>query len=74
MASNRNLQKAHPAPKRANNVFADKQGNVVRNNNDQWQNRSNKYWNTIPKSNQLPQQNRQSSQQNRQLLQQNRQL
>lgn len=59
VTSNKNVQKARSAPKRANNVFADKQGNVIRNEQGQWQNRSNKNWNNIPKSNQLPQQKKQ---------------
>jgi len=74
LTSNKKVQKARSAPKRANNVFADKQGNVVRNSNGQWQNRSNKNWNTIPKNNQLPQKNRQLSKQNKQFSQQNKQL
>ena len=65
VTSNRNVQKARSAPKRANNVFADKQGNVIRNQQGQWQNRSNKSWNNIPKSNKLPQQNKQIRQSNK---------
>ena len=37
------------AQKRANNVYADKKWGVVRHENGQWQNRSNKNWKTIPK-------------------------
>ena len=47
--SNRNINKAKVAPKRANNVYADKKGGVVRHENGQWQNRTNKNWQTIPK-------------------------
>lgn len=68
VTSNKKVQKARSAPKRANNVFADKQGNVIRNEKGQWQNRSNKNWNNIPKSNQLPQQNKQNKQ-NKQIRQ-----
>jgi len=56
------LQKARIAPKRANNVFADKQGNVVRKQNGQWQNRNNNSWNTIPKNNQYKQRKQQPKQ------------
>jgi len=45
----RSIQKARVAPKRANNVYADKRGNVIRHQDGQWQNRSNKNWQTIPK-------------------------
>ena len=45
----RSIQNARVAPKRANNVYADKRGNVVRHQDGQWQNRSNKNWQTIPK-------------------------
>ena len=44
----RSIQKAQSVPKRANNVYADKRGNVVRHENGQWQNRSNKNWQAIP--------------------------
>ncbi len=47
--TNRQLNKAKVAPKRANNVYADRSGGVVRHENGQWQNRSNKNWQTIPK-------------------------
>lgn len=46
----RSIQKAHSSPKRANNVYADKRGNVVRHENGQWQNRSNNSWKTIPQN------------------------
>jgi hypothetical protein len=42
-----NIKQGRVADKRPNNVFADKRGNVVRHNNGEWQNRSNKGWNTI---------------------------
>jgi len=48
----RSIQKAHTAPKRVNNVYADKRGNVLRHENSQWQNRSNNSWKTIPKKQQ----------------------
>ncbi len=44
-----NINRAKALPKRANNVYADKKGGVVRHENGQWQNRSNKNWKTIPK-------------------------
>lgn len=40
-------QQGRATTKRNNNVFADKRGNVVRHENGQWQNRSNKSWSTI---------------------------
>ncbi|MFT7288324.1 MAG: hypothetical protein ACI87W_002442 [Halieaceae bacterium] len=40
----RNLQQARPATNRENNVFADKNGNVVRRNNNQWESRQNGQW------------------------------
>lgn len=43
------INRAKVAPKRANNVYADKKGGVVRHENGQWQNRSNKNWKTVPK-------------------------
>jgi len=43
------INRAKVAPKRVNNVYADKKGGVVRHENGQWQNRSNKNWKTIPK-------------------------
>jgi len=51
--TNRNLNKAKVAPKRANNVYADRKGGVVRHENGQWQNRSNKNWKTVPKQGQI---------------------
>ncbi|WP_057831809.1 hypothetical protein [Colwellia sp. TT2012] len=47
--SNKTIQKARSSSKRANNVFADSKGSVVRHENGQWQKRSNKNWQTIPK-------------------------
>jgi hypothetical protein len=44
-----NINRAKVSPKRANNVYADKKGGVVRHENGHWQNRSNKNWKTIPK-------------------------
>lgn len=43
------INRAKVSPKRANNVYADKRGGVVRHENGQWQNRSNKNWKTVPK-------------------------
>lgn len=43
------VNRAKVSPKRANNVYADKKGGVVRHENGQWQNRSNKNWESIPK-------------------------
>ena len=51
--TNRQLNKAKVAPKRANNVYADKNGGVVRHENGQWQNRTNKNWQAIPKQSTL---------------------
>ena len=45
----RNHNKAKVSPKRANNVYADKKGGVVRHENGQWQNRTNKNWKNVPK-------------------------
>ncbi|KGJ87359.1 carbohydrate-binding protein [Colwellia psychrerythraea] len=47
--TNRQLNKAKVAPKRTNNVYADRNGGVVRHENGQWQNRSNKNWQSIPR-------------------------
>lgn len=47
--TSREIRQAKPAPKRANNVFADRSGNVIRHKDGQWQNRSNKNWKTVPK-------------------------
>lgn len=71
------INKAKVSPKRANNVYADRKGGVVRHENGQWQNRSNKNWKNIPKqgginssnrpsqlpSNQLPRSNKSSTMQ-----------
>ena len=46
--TNRNIKQARPTNNRANNVFADKQGNVVRHHDGQWQNRNNKSWKNVP--------------------------
>jgi hypothetical protein len=43
-----NLNKARPASGRANNVYADRQGNVHRKTDQGWQNRSSNGWNTTP--------------------------
>jgi hypothetical protein len=43
------VNRAKASPQRANNVYADKKGGVVRHENGQWQNRSNKNWQTISK-------------------------
>ena len=63
--------RAKVAPKRANNVYADKRGGVVRHENGQWQNRSNKNWKTVPKQGTLnspsfPNQQQRNQQINRQ--------
>ena len=45
------LKQARPATTRPNNVFADKNGNIARRNNDTWERRSNGQWTperTIP--------------------------
>jgi hypothetical protein len=60
--TNRNNQ-AKVAPKRINNVYADRKGGVVRHENGQWQNRSNKDWKTVPKQGKIhssPRPNQQS--------------
>ncbi|TYK66188.1 carbohydrate-binding family V/XII [Colwellia echini] len=46
---NKKLTQGKLSPNRANNVYADKKGAVVRHENGQWQSRDNKSWNTIPK-------------------------
>jgi hypothetical protein len=43
------IQKAKKMPKRENNVYADKKGNVARNQDGEWQSRSNKNWESVPK-------------------------
>ena len=43
-ATKRNQTQARPATQRENNVFADKDGNVARRNNDQWESRQNGKW------------------------------
>ena len=65
------INRAKVAPKRANNVYADKRGGVVRHENGQWQNRSNKNWKTVPKQGTLnspsfPNQQQRNQQMNRQ--------
>ena len=65
------INRAKVAPKRANNVYADKRGGVVRHENGQWQNRSNKNWKTVPKQGTLnspsfPNQQQRNQQINRQ--------
>lgn len=45
---NNNIQKAQNKPNRANNVFADRNGQVVRRDGDKWQNRSNNDWKNVP--------------------------
>lgn len=42
--SQRNLKQARPATSLENNVFADKNGNVARRNNDAWEARNNGQW------------------------------
>ena len=44
-----NFQKAKNRPKRANNVFADKNGQVVRRDGNKWQNRTDNTWKNLPK-------------------------
>ncbi|WP_246129070.1 carbohydrate-binding family V/XII [Colwellia demingiae] len=65
------INRAKVSPKRANNVYADKKGGVVRHENGQWQNRSNKNWKTVPKQGTLnspsfPSQQQRNQQINRQ--------
>ena len=65
------INRAKVAPKRANNVYADKRGGVVRHENGQWQNRSNKNWKTVRKQGTLkspsfPNQQQRNQQMNRQ--------
>ncbi|WP_232769135.1 carbohydrate-binding family V/XII [Colwellia sp. Bg11-28] len=65
------INRAKVSPKRANNVYADKRGGVVRHENGQWQNRSNKNWKTVPKQGTLnspsfPNQQQRNQQINRQ--------
>lgn len=43
-AARESLQQARPASNRANDVFADRDGNVARNVNDQWETRENGQW------------------------------
>jgi hypothetical protein len=40
----RDLKQARPATNRQNNVFADKDGNIARRNNDSWETRDNGQW------------------------------
>lgn len=42
--ASRELQKARPANNRANNVFADRNGNVARTNGNTWESRQNGQW------------------------------
>ncbi len=46
-----NVQKARSTPKRTNNLYSDRQGNVVRDHNGQWQQRSNQSWKGVPQQN-----------------------
>ncbi len=46
--ANNNLNRAKNRPNRANNVFADKNGQVVRRDGNKWQKRSNNDWKNIP--------------------------
>jgi hypothetical protein len=43
-AVQRDLKQARPATGRQNNVFADKDGNIARRNNDKWESRDNGQW------------------------------
>jgi len=43
-AVQRDLKQARPAAGRENNVFADKDGNIARRNNDKWESRDNGQW------------------------------
>jgi hypothetical protein len=45
---NRDLKQARPAANRANNVYADKSGNVARRDGDKWQTRENGSWKDAP--------------------------
>lgn len=40
----RDMQRARPSTSRENNVFADRDGNVARRNNNQWETRENGQW------------------------------
>ncbi len=42
-----NLKEARPATNRANDVFADRDGNVARNGPDQWETRENGQWKPV---------------------------
>ncbi|MCC4834416.1 carbohydrate-binding family V/XII [Shewanella sp. 10N.7] len=46
--ANKNLKKATYNKNRSNDVFADKHGNVARDNQGKWENRSDGKWNTAP--------------------------
>jgi hypothetical protein len=79
-AQKQQFQKAHNnSQKRKNDIYADKSGNVVRKNGDQWQKRNNDQWKNMSKelkapkpearpqynSQQRPKQQQQYKQQNR---------
>lgn len=51
--SENNKPMARPVPKMPNNVFADKDGNVFKKDNDGWKQTNNKNWNPAPQ-NRLP--------------------
>lgn len=58
----RNIKQARPATSRENNVFADRDGNVARHNNNQWESRQNGQW----QRDQAPASRDRQAQQNRQ--------
>jgi hypothetical protein len=49
-AVSRDLKAARPATGRANNVYADRSGQVARRDGDQWQTRESGQWNPTPES------------------------
>jgi hypothetical protein len=57
-SAQRHLQKARPATGRANDVYADRSGNVLRRDGEQWQSRQQGSWRTEPIETARPVQNR----------------
>jgi hypothetical protein len=64
LPSKRNKIQGQATTKRSNNVFADKRGNVVKHENGQWKNRSNKSWSTIENQRNRTHQNKSMSKHN----------
>jgi len=59
----RDLQQARPATNKANNVYADRDGNVARNNNGNWETRDQGSWKSESRdTTQRPTQSRETSQ------------